>query len=74
MSQNLLDNDEVKQLTGYSRPAKQAQWLSSRGVKHYINANGEVVVPAVALLRPLHESGNTEPDFGALFDGGKKSA
>jgi len=74
MSQNLLDDDEVKRLTGYAQPGKQAQWLASKGIKHYINSAGEVVVPTVALLRPLHESGTSEPDFGALLDGGKKIA
>jgi hypothetical protein len=73
VSQNLLSDDDIAKLTGYERPGLQAQWLEGQRIKHYINAKGQVVVPAVALLRPLSETGNTEPDFGQ-FDAQKKSA
>ena len=74
MSQNLLEDDEVRRLTGYKRPGLQAQWLAERGIKHYISAEGEVNVPVVALLRPLTETASTEPDFGQFAHATKKSA
>jgi len=76
MSENLLSNDEVKRLTGYDRPGLQAQYCQQRGIRHYINAKGEVIVPSVALLRPLSAQslGSNEPDFGQFADAEKKSA
>ncbi len=74
MSQNLLSNEDVVRLTGYERPGLQAQFCRQQGIKHYINARGEVIVPTVALLRPLGSAAPTEPDFGQFIDAPKKRA
>ena len=40
-----LTPDQVQQLTGYRKPAKQIEWLSRNAVPHYVNRQGKPVVP-----------------------------
>jgi len=64
LSQHLLSDEEVKELTGYEKPSFQASWCRKNGVRFFLNAAGQVKVPAVALAeKPGHNQGHSEPDF-----------
>ena len=38
MSSTFLDSEELRELTGYKRPADQIRWLQTNGVPHFVNA------------------------------------
>ena len=61
----LLSKEDVIELTGYQRAAYQAQWLANQGIRHFINAQGRVIVPAAAIAQPANFSQIEEkgPDF-----------
>lgn len=40
-----LTPDQVEQLTGYKKPAKQIGWLCRNAIPHYVNRQGRPVVP-----------------------------
>lgn len=64
MSASFLTDAEVKDLTGYVQPKRQARWLADNGIKFFLNARGLVRVPAEALmLKPIAKQRRTEPDF-----------
>lgn len=44
-----LSRDEVRELTGYIRPADQIRWLRRQGLLFWINARGRPVVPRDAV-------------------------
>jgi hypothetical protein len=48
-SDRFLSPEDVRELTGYSMPARQARWLKRKGVHHYVNAQGRPVVTWEAL-------------------------
>ena len=41
-----LTPDQVQQLTGYRKAAKQVEWLIRNAIPHYVNRQGRPVVPA----------------------------
>jgi hypothetical protein len=61
-----LDDDELKDLTGYVRPTHQARWLSANAIKFYVNALNKVRVPREAIagvVSATKQKRRTEPDF-----------
>lgn len=44
-----LEPDDVEKLTGYVMASKQLKWCRNNGVRAYLNARGEVVVPRSAI-------------------------
>ena len=44
-----LTPDELRQLTGYRRPALQRQWLEQAGIRHWVASTGRPVVAVEAL-------------------------
>lgn len=44
LSAAFLDDDDLKRLTGYKRPADQARWLDDNGIPFRRNSRGKVVV------------------------------
>ena len=45
---------DLRQLTGYTKPSKQIEWLRRNGVPHLVNARGHPVVRADLLdKKPL---------------------
>jgi hypothetical protein len=63
-----LDDEELRDLTGYVRPTCQARWLGENGIKFYLNAINKVRVPreAVAGLQVGKTQKRTEPDFSKV--------
>ena len=53
--------EEVMQLTGYRKPSKQIRWLEHKGIPHYVNRQGEPVVP-----RDLVSPARKEPQLGVV--------
>ncbi len=49
MMQPWLSDDEVRELTGYTRPTCQARWLTQNGIRCYVNGLGKVRVARDAL-------------------------
>lgn len=63
MNQDLfLTPAEIRMLTGYKLPGKQAEWLRKNGVRHWIPATGRPVVPRSA----IDGSGQSGKDDGGL--------
>lgn len=44
-----LTAEDLRQLTGYCRPADQIRWLRRQGLLFWINARGRPVVPRDAV-------------------------
>lgn len=62
-----LTEDELRELTGYTQPTRQARWLSANGIRCYRNALGRVRVPREALGGGEgHKKRRTEPDFSKV--------
>ncbi len=63
-----LSEEELKDLTGYVRPTCQARWLSSNGIRCFVNALGRVRVPREALadVQSGKTKKRTEPDFSKV--------
>lgn len=40
-----LTPDQLQQLTGYRKSAKQIEWLVRNAIPHYVNRQGRPVVP-----------------------------
>lgn len=45
-----LDDEALRQLTGYSKVSKQIEWLVRHGIPHVVNAAGRPVVRADKVL------------------------
>jgi hypothetical protein len=60
MSAAFLDDDDLKRLTGYKRPADQARWLEDNGIPFILNRLGRPVVS-----RDLQTS-VSEPELGPV--------
>lgn len=65
-----LTPDELQDLTGYKRNADQRAWLSDRGWRFEVSANGRPVVSrsfAESMLNtPKTGKGFWQPNIGAL--------
>jgi hypothetical protein len=60
-----LTDDELRQLTGLKRPTAQARFLASKGIPHFVNAAGRVVVTRAAVETPSTQV-RREPKWEAL--------
>lgn len=63
-----LSTAELRELTGYQKPALQRRWLAEHGYKFDVRADGRAVVLAAAIEQKLagrHTSG-VQPDWSAL--------
>lgn len=60
-----LSDEEVVELTGYRRAARQMRWLADNRIKAYLNALNKVRVPRDALVafQAAKTEKRTEPDF-----------
>lgn len=60
-----LSDEEVVELTGYRRAARQMRWLADNRIKAYLNALNKVRVPRDALVafQTAKTEKRTEPDF-----------
>ena len=61
MSAAFLDDDDLRRLTGYKRPADQARWLERQGVPFTKNARGRPVV-----RKDMDKTAVTAPELGAV--------
>ena len=61
MSAAFLDDDDLRRLTGYKRPADQARWLERQGVPFTMNARGRPVV-----RKDMDKTAVTAPELGAV--------
>jgi hypothetical protein len=68
-----LSHEEVRELTGYSRPSKQAEWLKREGMYFRIAADGhpKVLLDHVnqilgGLAGQVGKNRPSEPDFSTL--------
>lgn len=63
-----LTDDEVVELTGYRRAARQMRWLADNRIKAYLNALNKVRVPRDALVayQASKTEKRTEPDFSKV--------
>lgn len=61
MSAAFLDDDDLRRLTGYKRPADQARWLEENGVPFVRNRLGRPVV-----RRDFTEVDISEPELGPV--------
>lgn len=63
-----LSDEELYELTGYTRPSRQARWLGDNRIKFYVNALNKVRVLRVTLTGPISSQPEkrTEPDFSKV--------
>jgi hypothetical protein len=68
-----LAPDELRTLTGRTRPSAQARWLKAQGIKMLVRPNGSLVVLRTAVEDSLGAVSKTarsrrkaEPDWSAL--------
>ncbi len=66
-----LSENEIKALTGYKYAKKQIEWLTSRGYKYDITADGKpkVLVSYLEIMlgaKPSSKNANTQPDFSVI--------
>lgn len=69
-----LTAQEVEILTGYSQPARQANYLRKQGIPHEINRLRMPIVLRSAVesrLTPKSHPRHTSPDFSAVRNGSK---
>jgi hypothetical protein len=55
-----LDDNDLKRLTGYKRPADQARWLEEHGIPFILNRLGRPVV------RRDMQTDVSEPELGPV--------
>ena len=62
-----LNNSDLHTLTGFARPAKQAEWLKSSGIPHRVDGP-RIIVAHVHVQRWLEGKHVTfgEVNFGAI--------
>lgn len=63
-SQMLLTEKEVREVTGYTQVAKQADWLTRNRITYFINGKGRIIVTWASVNAPHQKS--REPDFTCL--------
>lgn len=61
-----LDDAELFALTGYRRNAERIAWLNRHGVRHFVRADGSVIVLRSALMHSDPARTVTAPNFEAL--------
>jgi hypothetical protein len=63
-----LSTAELRELTGYQKPALQRRWLAEHGYKFDVRADGRAVVLAAAIEQKLagHHTSGGQPDWSAL--------
>lgn len=62
-----LTDEELKELTGYMQPRRQARWLTTNGIRCYRNALGRVRVSRDALASGEgQKKRRTEPNLAAV--------
>lgn len=71
-----LSDEELRELTGYVRPSRQARWLSDNGIKFYLNALNKVRVPRASFsgTDSSQREARTEPDFSKVRRAARPSA
>lgn len=59
---------ELRELTGYQKPALQRRWLVEHGYRFDVRADGRAVVLTAAIEHKLagRPSSGTKPDWSAL--------
>jgi len=68
----LLTGDELINLSGYRRPARQAQWLTENGIYYKRRGDGSLVILRKHLEEQMGCGSQTldrptpEPDFSSL--------
>jgi hypothetical protein len=63
-----LSPDDVVKLTGYLRPSDQSRWLKKRGLRHWLNARKEVVVPRAEIEGKISSRKSHQgPDIAGYF-------
>lgn len=69
----VLTSQELRDLTGYAQPSKQAEVLRKAGIRHIVGPDGHPRVARVWLTESPTSSKNrrTEPALGALRRGQK---
>ena len=48
-----LTTDELKRLTGFSKPSRQLRWLRDNGWKHTVDGHGDPIVAVEEQRRQL---------------------
>ena len=62
-----LEPDDVEKLTGYVMASYQLKYCRNNGIRAWLNARGEVVIPRSAIDgKPAANESGWEPDFAAL--------
>jgi hypothetical protein len=61
LSSAFLDEEDLRRLTGYKRPAEQKRWLDEHGIGYAVNRLGRPVV-----RRDMDKSAVTEPELGPV--------
>jgi hypothetical protein len=59
---------DLRELTGYQKPALQRRWLTEHGYKFDVRADGRAVVLLAAIEQKLagRRTSGGEPDWSAL--------
>lgn len=66
-SQPLVNQDQLKELTGYERPGDQMRWLDRHGIKYTKRRDGTPVTTWGLVEAGLTDAGSEiEPDFEVL--------
>jgi hypothetical protein len=70
MSDPFLSESAVKRLTGRERPSAQLRWCRDNGVRAWLSARNEVVIPVAAVNgKPAAEADTFTPDFTVFAKG-----
>lgn len=67
VSDHILSDRELRELTGYERPADQIKWLERNGVKYTLRRDGQPRTTCVEYRQALSCAGNdSQIDFDAI--------
>lgn len=63
MATDLLDANDLEELTGLTQPAAQARWLRDNHIRHFRRPDGTVAVTLYAVHHPVttHQPANDAP-------------
>jgi tRNA A37 N6-isopentenylltransferase MiaA len=61
-----LNAAELADLTGRKQSKRQAEWLRSRRIKHYVNAQNRVIVDRTWLGSGEQAPEPVQPDFSGI--------
>lgn len=61
-----LSDDELRDLTGYMQPIRQARWLAANGIRCFVNRLGRVRVPRESFGELAAKKRRVEPDFSKV--------